>query len=256
MTKSLRLQGYRAFEHFEMDDLARVNLLVGKNGCGKTSILEAIQILETNGSINVLTDLAYKRGEIVVKENLARERDILLPSIAHFFHGRELFSGASFAISGDKSCRPILAKIHYVTAVDGQQRSFEKYEDDFPHCTFEINDVAIAVSEEGGLPSGRAFAPQRHRDSNGWTAPVQFVHADSLRIDLMGKIWNQVILDSQESEVVDAMRILDPAFENVFFLNDYPAFSMTILLEGVRVQFYCLLMIREGVSRLEAPAKA
>ncbi len=35
---SIRIQGYRGLDSFRMDGLGRVNLLVGKNNCGKTSI--------------------------------------------------------------------------------------------------------------------------------------------------------------------------------------------------------------------------
>ena len=41
MIRTLRLENYRSFERYELRDLARVNLLVGPNNCGKTSVLEA-----------------------------------------------------------------------------------------------------------------------------------------------------------------------------------------------------------------------
>ncbi len=45
MLRSLVIDNFRAFEHFEMERLGRINLLVGKNNCGKTSVLEAIYLL-------------------------------------------------------------------------------------------------------------------------------------------------------------------------------------------------------------------
>jgi len=41
MLNLLTLRGNRSFRDYQMTDLARVNLVVGKNNCGKTSILEA-----------------------------------------------------------------------------------------------------------------------------------------------------------------------------------------------------------------------
>ena len=41
MLDSLVLSGYRRFQSYELNGLRRANLLGGKNGCGKTSILEA-----------------------------------------------------------------------------------------------------------------------------------------------------------------------------------------------------------------------
>ncbi len=46
----LEIRDFRQFEHLEIKRLARVNLVVGKNGVGKTSLLEAIRILATIGA--------------------------------------------------------------------------------------------------------------------------------------------------------------------------------------------------------------
>lgn len=44
MYTSFRVQNFRCFEDLEMTDLARINLIAGKNNTGKTSLLEAIAI--------------------------------------------------------------------------------------------------------------------------------------------------------------------------------------------------------------------
>ena len=45
MLKSLRLQNYKRFRDLQFPASQRVNLLTGKNNCGKTSVLEAILLL-------------------------------------------------------------------------------------------------------------------------------------------------------------------------------------------------------------------
>jgi recombinational DNA repair ATPase RecF len=40
--KQLKIENFRGIKSLEIDDLARVNLFVGRNNCGKTSVLEAI----------------------------------------------------------------------------------------------------------------------------------------------------------------------------------------------------------------------
>ncbi len=42
MYKSFRVQNFRGFRDLQLDDLARVNLIAGKNNTGKTALLEAI----------------------------------------------------------------------------------------------------------------------------------------------------------------------------------------------------------------------
>ena len=45
MYKSLKVTNFRCITELEVDDLARVNLVVGKNNCGKTTFLEAVFLL-------------------------------------------------------------------------------------------------------------------------------------------------------------------------------------------------------------------
>ena len=44
MYESFRVQNFRGFEDLRLDDLARVNLIAGKNNTGKTALLEAIAL--------------------------------------------------------------------------------------------------------------------------------------------------------------------------------------------------------------------
>ena len=49
MISSLNIKGYRGLENFEMSGLGRINLLVGTNNSGKTSVLEIIHLLASQG---------------------------------------------------------------------------------------------------------------------------------------------------------------------------------------------------------------
>ncbi|MDX1970798.1 MAG: AAA family ATPase, partial [Planctomycetaceae bacterium] len=44
LLRDLTIENYRSFDKYRLDNLARVNLLVGDNNCGKTSVLEAVRI--------------------------------------------------------------------------------------------------------------------------------------------------------------------------------------------------------------------
>ena len=69
MLKTLALRGFRGFESYELTDLATVNLIVGKNNCGKTTILEAVELLVSNGHPFALYDVAGRRGEVASSGN-------------------------------------------------------------------------------------------------------------------------------------------------------------------------------------------
>ena len=65
MLNSAHIQNFRLFKDFQIDDLARVNLIVGKNNVGKSSLLEAINLLNNPQPMRALYSLLESRGEIV-----------------------------------------------------------------------------------------------------------------------------------------------------------------------------------------------
>ncbi len=80
MIGTLTLRNYRGFEDYRFENLARVNLLVGRNNSGKTAALEAIQLLATRGDRAVFSEITRRRGEQVWIDRSEKS----LPSIALF----------------------------------------------------------------------------------------------------------------------------------------------------------------------------
>lgn len=113
MIRTLVLQGYRGFRSFGLSNLKRVNLLVGKNNCGKTSILEAVDLLVSGGNSTVLLQSAHRRGEIgllrVVEPSSSRGHE-MFPNISHLFVGRQLKQGATLRISSDDDVGTLLVE--------------------------------------------------------------------------------------------------------------------------------------------------
>ena len=99
MLGTLKLDGYRGFDTYELTDLTRVNLLVGKNNCGKTSILEAVHFLAARGDPFVLVRSANRRGEVNdagaeprpgVRPDVSAATRTGRPCCMHGWHGRKL----------------------------------------------------------------------------------------------------------------------------------------------------------------------
>src|ERR1051325_3290171 len=94
MLRELRISGFRGFREFAMMGLGRVNLLVGTNNCGKTSVLEAIHMLSTPGSALPLWLAQRLRGEYIETASEVRI------DIASVIHGYELVKDRQFEIVG------------------------------------------------------------------------------------------------------------------------------------------------------------
>ena len=110
MLRNLKLKKYRSFDEYALNDLSRVNLLVGKNDCGKTSILEAIHFLVSRGDPDILAKCAERRGEGIDVEPKSGNQSLAEdgsrtrrtgPDVARFFSGHRFEPGEAFRISGE-----------------------------------------------------------------------------------------------------------------------------------------------------------
>jgi AAA15 family ATPase/GTPase len=76
MLKSLKIENFRCFKSFELQQLGLINLLVGKNNSGKTSVLEALQLFCSWDNLEPLSNLMINRGEYNWTKDRIHELDI------------------------------------------------------------------------------------------------------------------------------------------------------------------------------------
>lgn len=61
---SLEIRNFRGLQELRIERLGRVNLIVGKNNVGKTSVLEALRLYANPGSPEIHSDLLQSRDEL------------------------------------------------------------------------------------------------------------------------------------------------------------------------------------------------
>ena len=154
MLGNLQLDGFRGFETYSLNELTRVNLLVGKNNCGKTSILEAIEFLVSGAYPPVLERAAARRGEVSGAGTSSAPGP--RPDISHFFFGHRLDPGAGFRLSGD-GYRAISVEIRLVDDTD-DPRYFGADSGVAVPFVFQIKSDAIKEAQRPASPSERGGA--------------------------------------------------------------------------------------------------
>lgn len=230
MLNSIELEDYRGFRQYRVSGLSRVNLLVGKNNCGKTSVLEAVHLLASGGDPWVLIRTAMQRGEVIfVGEDRERYRRSASPDISHFFRGHKFGPDARFSISTHDGLGALTVRVVNVADLEEQASLFQDAESarsglairfEGAEHPFARRFPAFPLTEEGTISPDllRRYAPASTRDPDATTA-VQFITPDSLEPPSMSEMWDRVIIDGRESEVIGAMRILEPGLTNIFFLS-------------------------------------
>lgn len=93
--KSIKIKHFRGIKSLEIDELARVNLFVGKNNCGKTSLLESVLFLTGMGNPHLAVTIGRSRG-IVPKES---------SDWKNYFHARDHKQGMEFSTTQRKGKR-------------------------------------------------------------------------------------------------------------------------------------------------------
>ncbi len=240
MFKSVSVENYRGFGKYTLAGLSRINLLVGKNNGGKTSLLECVHILAAGGDPNVLINVALRRGEIT--PGSAAEGNFI--DISHFFHGHLVGEDSQFSVRSDNGLPPV--KVHVVTLaqIESAPELFDLSRTRRPAFAMRIEcgesgTEPIFLSSEGGIlveprrPSRRYFKEER-----SVAPPIQFITPDSLELRPLASIWNQILLESRESEVIEAMRILEPEIASIVFLTgESQTFRPYVGRAGVLVSF-------------------
>jgi hypothetical protein len=235
MLTSLTVEKYRGFERYGMKDLARVNLLVGRNNCGKSALLEAVHFVVRGGDPTVLLDTAWRRGEVHVTEpgeRYGRPPYHHYPVLAHFFHGHNFAPGAYFQLSSEAP--PGRVKIKIVEAEpqpDMEKTLFGDETSRFPTLAVRLEgarppfaDAPIAVSDEGVVdPRLWSRYPRAVSGRNGAKA-VQFISPDSIDPAPLAEIWDRVVTEKREAEVIDAIRIVSPEVSDIVFLSGESAY--------------------------------
>lgn len=223
MIRTLSLENYRGFEEYQLRELSAVNLLVGPNNCGKTSVLEAVQLLVSRGDPRVLFESARRRLESSIRED--RRRGPAYP-LHHHFHGHTLEPGVHLGVSSSDGFGRV--RIHIVEGEPGEP------EDLFEVLSGTVRPLALLIQAgndkdgtefplaEDGSVDWRSPAMRRAAAERPKWPPLQFVTADSLHAREMAGTWNYVIHHGRESEVVEAMRILQEDLQSIQFLAGEP----------------------------------
>jgi hypothetical protein len=250
MFKSVRIQNFRQFKDLKLDNLAQINLITGANNTGKTSLLEALFLLDNPIDPGRTVVLANLRGIGPISSEtpelwdwLFRDRDsthpITLESTGEDDYSRRLKISLSrgsvipVASNGESSSpvrlSPVLASAEPLPTL--------MYE---PHSSvgegarvfMRWTSQGLTLEPDLRLP-GQAgfFLPDSHRP--GPSEAVRFSHLE---------------VSGLESGVVEALRIVEPRVKQLKVLD---------LGEGARVHvdlghlpLVPLAVMGQGLSKL------
>ena len=84
--RDLSITGFRGIKDLAIRRLGRVTLIAGRNGVGKTTVLDAVRVFATRGRHSLLSTLLHGCDELIAPDNANEKRPT--PDYAALFHGR------------------------------------------------------------------------------------------------------------------------------------------------------------------------
>jgi hypothetical protein len=227
MISGIQIEGYRGFKQFEMSNLGRVNLLVGTNNSGKTSVLEAIDILSSKGDPVSLWSVLARRGETltpVPSQGLQGVRAQQIEAdICHLFTGHEVHPGSTFSFTAKNESPERSVVFTVVEPSNKDRREIFGPEDDSTlpsRLAVQIKGnptppVSIfPLSRNSGINTSFLESPRRRR-TGVEGRPSQLITTDSLSGPQLVAFWDKVALTPSEQLVLKALSFLDADIERI-----------------------------------------
>jgi len=233
--QTLTIENFRAFRRIEIDGIGRCNLLTGENNTGKSSLLEALRILASNGALHIVNDVLERREERTQTFNGLVEAvfwDEAFPW-ASLFRGFPRFSKDPQTLTIEASCVPEsfgLSLRHF--HAHRSERITPKVDEAGGIGTTTLTDTLEPVLQSTSRLGHKVWTlkSMRHHESSGVFArllelPDQFCSCHylgpsvSVQTESLGFLWDQVALTDLEETVVKALHIVDPGVRKVTMIG-------------------------------------
>ncbi len=240
---SLEIRGFRGFRHLQIERLGRVNLIVGKNNVGKSSLLEALELYALRGYPSVIWEHLRSRDESrysptgrSVDRSIEAEDQLL--ALKYLFYGRKDVKPHLESIEigpiSSPNVKLSIAVGWYISEEDTEQQGSlkrrllqpEEYniaDNPVPRFTIQIGRQKKVDYPLNPSPSSRLIRSELKaincslRSANGPTR------------EEVGNLWDSISLTPLESDVLASLRIIAPGVEGLSIVGDRASWRIPII---------------------------
>ncbi len=222
--ESLRIQNFRTFKDLKIDRLGRVNLIVGKNNVGKTSLLESLWVWARRGRFSVLWTLLEEHDEARHAQgtnstlNRPHSRE-LVETLVRLFHGRHF----------DFPERSSIGPVDEGWGTLDIQLSLEK---DHPESDMqkEVGGLGkggplLLLMKDSDIIGQYPLTEGRDKLENIWLAEEAeeeegiYLRSNGLDRDARMAFWDDIIRGIGEERIYEALRIVEERLQDVRFVG-------------------------------------
>lgn len=200
----LLIEGFRGIESLTIPKLERVTLLTGKNGVGKTTVLDAVQVYATRG--HSAQRLLMERGETFLTTDV-EDDEVTVADGSALFHKWDAYPGTKGLIGSLNMGGEILTIEPYIQAPRYEEvKKFLNLSQD------SILAFKFSLGDQSWHSYGMEDAPPMIRGSRlGPSMPND---------NLLAQWWGGVALSSEQSSAVAALELAtNTSIEGIALVN-------------------------------------
>lgn len=228
---SFMLQQFRGFKDLQIPQLGRINLIVGKNNVGKSSLLDALQIYAYRGFPTILWKMLNAHDEGVRSRRTPRvynqDDEETLLSAKYLFYGRENIKGTSKAICIGPIASPeetLSLSIEFFSPKADEEGNVSLQsvlpgemnvaEDPIPRFSVRYGQKNRSLTYAISSMSSRILRVE--------SSEVNCVSINSNGLDkrTIGTLWDRIALTDHEREILNALKIIAPGVEAISIVGD------------------------------------
>ena len=222
MISSIGIEGFRRFDVFELENLGRINLIMGDNNCGKTTALEAIHLLTSRASREALIQTIWPKDRAVMPQpQMQRSNHRSSVSSLFFCHiceedttfklySRSLTSGAYLTAKITDAIQEKLQDLH---DIDGKDPEMVLILEGTP----EPFVTQIPISSAGETTKRMLSWSSRRMHWKYLKNGPKSILITPAELDVfdLNSMWNDIVLTPDEERITQTLGSLDSGIERI-----------------------------------------
>ncbi len=221
------IENFRGIKKLTIPRLGRVTLLAGKNGVGKTTVLEAVEVFAERARYTVLQDILLERDEVSYALDENREKYTFYNWDA-IFYGRDISSNVrtklgpiqdryqlilepysllEVILEAEESFARWVASLSFDSEPFVLRASFQGNDEIIPALLTSDKDYDVNASDPIALEQELNYLARRFNSRRPSSIKCERIGHGSLKNFQLPRLWGQVALTDDESQVIQALKI-------------------------------------------------